>query len=444
MLDFQWDRGFVYLIFEYCIGGDLGSILRLKRSFPEKIVQHFLQQLASALKYLRDNDIVHLDLKPHNILITGIQFLTLLHGLHSFKIWRHVILKIADFGFAQYLGKNESIDQLRGSPLYMAPEILKRQKYDARADLWSIGIILFECLFGRPPLYGMSTAELMNAFLNNQVKITYPSNTLSQICISLLKELLKILPDQRISFTNFFSHPFIDLEHMPTKDSYQKAQDIIKVANNHESNFNFKSAFYSFREALLYLMPLYSWGVPGMPFPDEKKVELKSQISRYMDKAEEMQQKSDIIKVEPKLLEEIQTIYNIIDRARDLSSKDLCSKSLSKYKTAIGLSLDIIKNNDARIRTEFFGEIGQWMTEAENVKDRCPLNYDEDKKVDKAIEIQACAINPDDLQPKPDYYKLKEPEKNNIDGHSKLKHLDLSNTDDSSDEADNETMCIIQ
>ncbi|OTF75399.1 serine/threonine protein kinase-like protein, partial [Euroglyphus maynei] len=370
MLDFQWDKAFVYMIFEFCSGGELASIIRLKRSFPEEIVQHFLQQLASAMQYLRDNDVVHLDLKPQNILITGIQFVTLLNGLNSFKVWRQVILKIADFGFAQHLSNDESVNSLRGSPLYMAPEIFKRQEYDARVDLWSIGIILYECLFGRTPLHGMSMAEITKVYTNqrNKFHIEIPKNKLSQLCYDLLEGLLKIDPKMRISFSNFFTHPFIDLEHMPMSDSFQKAKNIIAKAIDFEDKGQYKSAFYNFREALLYLMPLYRWGLPTQPISAKKQKELKTMIVENMEKAEELQQKCGIVNINPKLLRDIQSIYNLIDRARDLASKDLYSQSLDKFELAFDKSFEIMRKNDQKIRNEFFGELHEWMTEAETVK----------------------------------------------------------------------------
>jgi serine/threonine-protein kinase ULK/ATG1 len=67
---------------------------------------------------------------------------------------------IIDFGFAQYLAADDQQSSLRGSPLYMAPEILLKQKYDARVDLWSVGVIMYECLFGRAPYSSNNFKEL--------------------------------------------------------------------------------------------------------------------------------------------------------------------------------------------------------------------------------------------------------------------------------------------
>ncbi|XP_052746415.1 serine/threonine-protein kinase ULK3 isoform X4 [Bicyclus anynana] len=147
MKEFTWDDRNIYIIMEYCCGGDLSKYIRRYGRVPEKQVLYFLQQLASALKFLRDKGVVHMDLKPHNLL------------LHRDCDGRHT-LKVADFGFAQHMAEQPA-RTVRGSPLYMAPEMLLGE-YDARVDLWSVGVIMYECLFGRAPYSSATFAELMD------------------------------------------------------------------------------------------------------------------------------------------------------------------------------------------------------------------------------------------------------------------------------------------
>lgn len=66
-----------------------------------------------------------------------------------------------DFGFSQTLNASDHASSLRGSPLYMAPEILLTKSYDAKVDLWSVGVILYECLFGKAPYSSGSLNELL-------------------------------------------------------------------------------------------------------------------------------------------------------------------------------------------------------------------------------------------------------------------------------------------
>lgn len=118
--DFQWDDDYIYLVMEYCGGGDLSRFIQQRRILPQNVAKLLLQQLASALQYMRTKNVSHMDLKPQNILLASTT---------------SPILKIADFGFAHYLlGETDAAHNLRGSLLYMAPELLTRQQYNEKAD----------------------------------------------------------------------------------------------------------------------------------------------------------------------------------------------------------------------------------------------------------------------------------------------------------------------
>lgn len=101
-------------------------------------------------------------------------------------------------------------ETLCGSPLYMAPEILKFQKYDAKADLWSVGTILFEMVAGRPPYGGANHVQLL-ANIERQ-ELRFPSQlAISPACRHLLVALLQRKPATRMGFDDFFADPFVGL-----------------------------------------------------------------------------------------------------------------------------------------------------------------------------------------------------------------------------------------
>lgn len=100
----------------------------------------------------------------------------------------------------------------------MAPEIVLKQCYDPLADLWSIGIILFECLFGYAPYKSKSIDELLVKIKTKQ-KIEIPkSKPISSKCEDCLRKLLKHEPSERMTFEAFFSHKFIDILNIPTEE----------------------------------------------------------------------------------------------------------------------------------------------------------------------------------------------------------------------------------
>ncbi|KAL5989139.1 hypothetical protein ACLOJK_027241 [Asimina triloba] len=127
------------------------------------------------------------------------------------------ILKIGDFGFARYLMPQGLAETLCGSPLYMAPEIMQNQKYDAKADLWSIGAILFQLVAGKPPFEGNSQYQLFqNIMASNELR--FPRSVLEELhidCIDLCRSLLRKNPVERVTFEEFFNHEFMS-EPRPT------------------------------------------------------------------------------------------------------------------------------------------------------------------------------------------------------------------------------------
>jgi serine/threonine protein kinase len=182
----------IYLIMDFCDNSDLYKHIKKNGKFSEDDAKSIFTQIASGLYVLRKNNLIHRDMKPHNILLS-------LSGN----------VKIADFGFVASTNDNKLMDTLCGSPIYMAPEILKYNKYDEKVDLWSIGIILFEMLTGKPPFTANNHIQLLRIIETTDFKIA-DDIIISNECIDLLKSLIVVNPKYRISFQNFFSHPFFD------------------------------------------------------------------------------------------------------------------------------------------------------------------------------------------------------------------------------------------
>ncbi|XP_077248329.1 protein kinase superfamily protein [Tasmannia lanceolata] len=187
----------IYLVLEYCMGGDLSSYIQRFGRVSEAIARHFMRQLAAGLQVLRENNLIHRDLKPQNLLLSTND--------------ETPVLKIGDFGFARYLMPQGLADTLCGSPLYMAPEIIQNQKYDAKADLWSVGAILFQLVTGKPPFDGNNQFQLFQNILRSS-EIQFPQGVVQELhpdCIDLCKSLLRQNPVERLTFEEFFNHKFM-------------------------------------------------------------------------------------------------------------------------------------------------------------------------------------------------------------------------------------------
>ncbi|XP_070760176.1 serine/threonine-protein kinase ULK1a [Enoplosus armatus] len=211
LLDYQEIGGCVYLVMEYCNGGDLAEYLHSKGTLSEDTIRVFLQQIAQAMKVLQSKGILHRDLKPQNILLCHPE------GRRSSSI--NTCIKIADFGFARHLQTNTMAATLCGSPMYMAPEVIMSQHYDAKADLWSIGTIVYQCLTGKAPFHASTPQELRLFYESNRTLLpSIPKETSSNLR-HLLFGLLQRNHKDRISFDEFFHHPFLETSSSSKKCS---------------------------------------------------------------------------------------------------------------------------------------------------------------------------------------------------------------------------------
>ncbi|VIO91277.1 Uncharacterized protein BM_BM6939 [Brugia malayi] len=192
----------VFLVMEYCNAGDLGDYLQNKVTLPEITIQHFLVHISRAIEAINKKGIVHRDLKPQNLLLCN-------PGQRPNPPATDLIVKLADFGFARFLGDGHMAATLCGSPMYMAPEVIMSLQYCAKADLWSVGTIIFQCLTGKAP-FQAQTPQALKQFYERNKELrpnipTYCSPLLKDLLLALLKRNSK----DRIDFEAFFSHPFI-------------------------------------------------------------------------------------------------------------------------------------------------------------------------------------------------------------------------------------------
>ena len=189
ILDNKYDN--IYLVLDYYKNGDLSKFLD-KRPLKELYSQKYMIQLKDGLEYLYNNNIIHRDLKPQNILLNECYD-----------------LKIADFGFARYFDNDNLIQTLCGSPMYMAPEISRKKKYDTKSDLWSVGIILYEMLTGVPPFKAKNLIDLLKKIDKMKTIVIPKKFVVSQPCLDLLNRLLQKEPDKRITWDDFFQHDWL-------------------------------------------------------------------------------------------------------------------------------------------------------------------------------------------------------------------------------------------
>ena len=199
-------KNHLYLFLEYCNQGDLSKYIYSNSS---KYNDEYIYQIIKGLRCLYNTKIIHRDIKPQNILI------------------KDNIIKISDFGFAKTFNDNDLISTFCGSPLYMAPEILKLTEYTNKADIWSLGVIIYEIIFKKHPYPSKNKIELIKHIKSNS-KIKIP--TINTQLKDLLEKLLEKNEYKRISWENIFTHPWFI--------NYNLTKENILVNNINELDFN--------------------------------------------------------------------------------------------------------------------------------------------------------------------------------------------------------------
>lgn len=202
----------------------MAGYLKKRQRLPEKQVKRFMKQIANGLKPLNKLRIVHRDLKLSNFLLTDDT--------------DYPTIKICDFGLARQKGSKDTslmFNTLCGTPMYMAPEVLNGEKYDERADLWSMGTIIYELLVGHPPFQGKSLPDLIDKIRQGRYIIP-KSVAISPVCINLISGLLISDPGKRFTWDDFFDHPFITESD---SDSEEEGKDESEYSDIKSQNMSY-------------------------------------------------------------------------------------------------------------------------------------------------------------------------------------------------------------
>ncbi|CAD8156173.1 unnamed protein product [Paramecium octaurelia] len=190
----------LYLFLEYCYDGDLKKYLSTKycRRLSEFEAAIFLKHLVEGFRTLHQLKIIHRNIKPANIL------------LHQ------GVAKITDFGFARVIDTemNDPAYYSRvGSPFYMAPQLLEGQPFSSKCDVWSMGVLLFEMLYGKLPWEGDDQYKMLQNIKKNT--LVFPDAPVRSDKIKqLLKHMLVVQENERYSWEQIFNHEIIQIQEV--------------------------------------------------------------------------------------------------------------------------------------------------------------------------------------------------------------------------------------
>ncbi|XP_041470128.1 serine/threonine-protein kinase SIK3-like, partial [Lytechinus variegatus] len=182
----ETDR-YMYLVTEYASGGEIFDHLISHGKMTEREARQKFKQIVAAVHYCHKRGIVHRDLKAENLLLDA-----------------NMNVKIADFGFSNFFEKDNLLKTWCGSPPYAAPELFEGREYNGpKADVWSLGVVLYVLVSGALPFDGKTLHSLRARVLSGQFRIPF---FMSEGCEDLIKHMLILDPGRRYTTDQVLNH----------------------------------------------------------------------------------------------------------------------------------------------------------------------------------------------------------------------------------------------
>ncbi|CAM4635322.1 serine/threonine-protein kinase 17A-like [Lepidochelys kempii] len=188
----------IVLVLECAAGGEIFQqcVAEQDEAFTERDVIRLVRQILRGVAYLHQNNVVHLDLKPQNILLTSSSPLG--------------DIRIVDFGLSRRVDAVREVREILGTPEYVAPEVLSYEPISTATDMWSVGVLTYVMLTGESPFLGDTKQE---TFLNiSQVNVQFPPDVFQGIsaqAIDFIRSLLVKNPRKRAKAEQCLQHPWL-------------------------------------------------------------------------------------------------------------------------------------------------------------------------------------------------------------------------------------------
>ncbi|KAG9024096.1 Cell cycle serine/threonine-protein kinase cdc5/MSD2 [Tulasnella sp. JGI-2019a] len=189
------DEQNVYMTLELCPNGSMMDMLRRRRRFTEPEARLYMVQIIGACHYMHSNQVIHRDLKLGNLFLD-----------------RDMNIKVGDFGLAALIETpGERKKTICGTPNYIAPEVLfdTANGHSFEVDTWSMGVILYTLVVGKPPFQTREVKEIYQRIRDNMYEFpTTADRPLSEEVMHLIEQILTHDPEQRPKLYDILDHPF--------------------------------------------------------------------------------------------------------------------------------------------------------------------------------------------------------------------------------------------
>ena len=312
------------IIMELCDKDLLCYLYERKNAFTVDEIRETFLQLNNAFKRMRDNNILHRDLKLGNVLIK-----------FTDETKTKFIPKLADYGFSKELSIYNTRTTHLGTPATMAPEIMMNMPYDDKSDLWSVGIMMYQLYYKEIPYDGMTEVEILNKIKSN-TPYKQPEDKYFR---DLLNRIFVMDPQNRMTWNEYFNHPFFTGKEMPPLQT--------NIENNHQT---FNSYYDDDNNLILQYKQSFN--------PNLKESNFQVSFDIYGKSKSEEINNPNKFKIE------------LLQKGDKINDKE--------YNSIINICLDLVKNNNEGISLKCVNEIrnkigGEWFA---FISDEMDDNFD--------------------------------------------------------------------
>ena len=225
--DFEVGKKHARLYLEWVAGGSLAEILRHRQIDDERLLAAYMRQILEGLAYLHENNVLHRDIKPRNILVD-----------HKGG------LKLTDFGLSRHLASMHDKTKCAGTPIYMAPEVM-HGRFSVGSDIWALGATMCEMVTGQlpwshidPAIFGSQMALMMHIAKFQGERGHHPMipKTLSPEAVSFMETCFAPLPEDRGSCRELLRHPFLKEEPREEEEEPSQCEETDSTRSSSEGD----------------------------------------------------------------------------------------------------------------------------------------------------------------------------------------------------------------
>ena len=377
------DNEKLYLIMELASNGNLYNFIQKNKKDKIKnmdLIKKLIIQTIEIIKYLHSLNIIYRDIKPENILLD-----------------KDYNVKLCDYGWATYFTPGKFLTVYCGTPEYVSPEMLKKYPYNEKVDIWGIGVLIFELVFGYAPFSSNFNEDRYNNIKSGKIKWPDDLNEEYQKIKDLIEKILKVNPNDRISLNDIENHPWL-------KNTFLKMKEKKLTNDTFETNKMTQTEIYKTNIMNNGISKLFNsnkklWKV-NTYYELEKDGSLSDKEILNIYKVENKQLKLKILKVEEdnKILQKKCSDYNDLCYLNEKLNKKIEEnhKQILSLKSKCEQKDEIIKDNEIKLKELI--SLNDKLSKLKDIKSNYDLKEEELLSLKKLLDKHKININLKDIK----------------------------------------------